>query len=193
MNPPSPLRHVRAWLDEAMRAGLADADAMILATASREGVPSARVVLCRGIDDEGIRFFTNYESRKASELAVNPSAALVFFWSSFRRQVRVEGAVAELPAAESDAYFRARPRESQLSAWASPQSRPIANLDEVRLRAREIARAYEGREVPRPAFWGGFVLRPRSIELWTAGEHRLHERRFFVLVDGAWLESQLGP
>ncbi len=189
----SPLGQLQLWLEEATRAGLEDADAMVLATATRIGTPSARVVSCRGIDEEGIRFFTNYESRKASELSVNPSAALVFFWPTFRRQVRVEGAVTVLPAAESDAYFQSRPRGRQLAAWASPQSRPIASLDEVRRRANELAHEHEGREIPRPPFWGGFLLRPNAIELWIGGEDRLHERRLFVLAGGSWIESCLGP
>jgi pyridoxamine 5'-phosphate oxidase len=189
----SPLGQVREWLEHARSTEGENADAMVLATATCAGIPSARVVLCRGIDDEGIRFFTNYESRKGRELAANPSAALVFFWPTLRWQVRLEGVVAPLPPAESDAYFRGRPRESQLAAWASPQSRVITSLDDVRQRANDLARNYQGHEVPRPPFWGGYVFRPHAIELWTGGEHRLHERRLFMLAEGRWAESCLGP
>jgi len=172
----------------------------VLATVTRSGGPSARVVLCRGLGDDGIRFFTNYESRKGSELAANASAAAVFFWPVLRRQVRLEGAVRKLSAADSDAYFARRPRGHQLGAWASTQSHAIDSLDVVRARHAELDLAWKGQDVPRPPFWGGYLLVPAAIELWQEGEHRLHTRRLFrrsatdpLPDEGEWTEILLAP
>jgi pyridoxamine 5'-phosphate oxidase len=188
----SPLDRAAEWLEEAQRAGLPDPVAMALATATADGAPSARIVLCRGIDARGLRFFTNYESRKAAELDANPRAAVVFHWPGLARQLRAEGRVERLPGAESDEYFAGRPRGHQLSAHASPQSRPIASLDVVRLRAAALDEEL-GHDVPRPAFWGGYRLVPHAIEFWVEGAHRLHDRVRFELEDGAWREERLAP
>ena len=166
---------------------------MALATVGADGAPSVRLVLCRGIDARGLRFFTNYESRKAHELDANARAAAVFHWQSLGRQLRVEGTVERLPLAESDAYFASRPRGHQLSALASPQSRAIADLEELRLRASELDRQYANRDVPRPTFWGGYRLVPTTIELWQRGADRLHERIRFDLRGGQWRETRLAP
>jgi pyridoxamine 5'-phosphate oxidase len=189
----TPLERLSQWIDDARRAGVPEPDAMTLATVGQGGAPSARVVLCRGVDPRGLRFHTNYESRKAKELEAHPEAAVVFLWASLGRQARVEGRVEKLPSAESDAYFRNRPRGHQLSAWASPQSRVIGSLDEVRRRYDEAAKRFEGSEVPRPAFWGGFLLEARVVELWTNGKDRLHERARYERKGEAWEESRLAP
>ena len=193
----TPIERAAAWLDEA-RAGNGNGtegepDAMALATVGPDGAPSVRLVLCRFIDARGLRFYTNYESRKALELAANPKAAGVFYWHALGRQLRVEGTVERLSAAESDTYFAARPRGHQLSAMASPQSRPIGSLDELRHRAAELDREHAGRDVPRPASWGGYRLVPTAIELWQRGADRLHQRTRFELRGGQWNESQLAP
>jgi len=197
----TPIERAAAWLDEA-RAGNGNGngngtegepDAMALATVGPDGAPSVRLVLCRFIDARGLRFYTNYESRKALELAANPKAAGVFYWHALGRQLRVEGTVERLSAAESDTYFAARPRGHQLSAMASPQSQPIDSLDELRQRASELDREYAGRDVPRPASWGGYRLVPTAIELWQRGADRLHQRTRFELHGGVWKESRLAP
>ncbi len=166
---------------------------MALATVGADGAPSVRFVLCRGIDARGLRFFSNYESRKAQEMNADARAAAVFHWHTLGRQLRVEGSVERLEPAESDAYFASRPRGHQLSAHASPQSRAIGSLDELRRRAEELDRQWAGREVPRPAFWGGYRLVPTAVELWQRGADRLHDRTRFELRDGAWYQARLAP
>jgi pyridoxamine 5'-phosphate oxidase len=194
---PSPLVLLATWREQASAANDPEPDAMVLATATPEGAPSARVVLCRGIGEDGIRFFTNYESRKGKELASNPSAAALFFWPSLGRQVRLEGTVKKLAAADSDAYFALRPRGHQLGAWASAQSHPIDSLELVKARHAELAQTWTGKEVPRPPFWGGYLLVPAVIELWEEGENRLHTRRLFrrenTAVPPRWSETLLAP
>jgi pyridoxamine 5'-phosphate oxidase len=189
-----PIATFLAWYDEARRnPGVIDADAVALATATRDGRPSVRVVLYRGISDGGPRFFTNYESRKGRELDDNPRAALCFHWPPLYRQVRFEGAVERLSPAESDVYFASRPVGSQLSAIVSPQSRAIPSRAELVARRDALAAAHPGEALPRPAFWGGYRLRPERIELWESRENRLHERRLYTLHEGAWSEQLLGP
>ncbi len=188
-----PLVRAASWIDEARAAGLHEPDAMALATADASGAPSVRMVLCRGVDERGLRFFTNYESRKGRELGENPRAAVVFHWEALGRQLRIEGDVERLSAAESDAYFASRPRTHQLSARASPQSRTIASLAEIHLRAEDEARAAGGAEVGRPAFWGGYRIVPRAIEFWVRGPDRVHERVLHELSGGAWSSRRLAP
>ncbi len=190
----TPIERAAAWIEEARRAEPdREPEAMALATVGAEGAPSVRYVLCRGIDARGLRFFTNYESRKAAELAANARAAAVFYWHPLGRQLRIEGTVERLSPSESDLYFAGRPRGHQLSAVASPQSRAIADLEEVRLRASELDRKHANREVPRPAFWGGYRLVPTTIELWQRGADRLHDRLRFDLRHGQWRETRLAP
>jgi pyridoxamine 5'-phosphate oxidase len=189
----TPLSQIAAWIDEARAAGTREPDAMTLATATPGGVPSARVVLCRGIDERGLRFFTSYESRKSRELAENAHVAAVFHWDSLARQARVEGTVERLAAGDSDAYFAGRPRGSQLAAWASPQSAPIESLDVLHARVRELDAKWAGQDVPRPPSWGGFLILPRAIELWVAGSNRLHDRMRYERVGGTWVGQRLGP
>lgn len=190
----TPLERAAQWLEEARRAQPGkDPDAMALATVGADGAPSVRFVLCRGIDARGLRFFTNYESRKGLELSANPRAAVVFHWHGPGRQLRAEGSVERLAAAESDAYFAGRPRGHQLSALASPQSRPIVALEDLRRRSTELDRQYAGADVPRPVSWGGYLLVPSSLEFWTRGADRMHERVRFALHDGRWHEEHLAP
>jgi pyridoxamine 5'-phosphate oxidase len=188
-----PLGVLSLWIEDARRSGVAEPEAMTLATVGLGGAPAARVVLCRGVDDRGLLFYTNYESRKGHELQAHSQAAAVFLWAALGRQARVEGHVTRLTAAESDAYFRARPRGHQISAWASPQSRVIGSLEEVRRRYEEIAKRFEGVEVPRPDYWGGYVLEARVVELWTSGAERLHDRVRYERKDNDWEASRLAP
>jgi pyridoxamine 5'-phosphate oxidase len=188
-----PLGRLADWIDEAGRRGAPEPEAMALATATPTGIPSVRVVLCRGVDARGIRFFTNYESRKGLELSRNPHAAACFFWPILDAQVRVEGRIERLTPAESDAYFDQRPRGHRVSALASAQSRPIESMEWLRARSRQIAAEYEGRDVHRPDFWGGYLLSATAVEVWTRGADRLHERIRFERRGGAWDSIRLSP
>lgn len=189
-----PLTLFHRWLNEAITSGIHLPEAMTLATATADGKPSARLVLLKQADQRGFVFFTNYNSRKASELDSNPQAALVFYWPHFERQVRVEGKVERVSTAESDEYFKTRPRESQVGAWASPQSEPIASRNYLQVKADELTHAYEGREVPRPDHWGGYRLRTERIEFWKGRPGRLHDRIVYELqLDGVWTIKRLAP
>jgi len=171
-----------------------DLTAMTLATVDKEGRPSARVVLLKGVDERGFVFFTNYESRKGRDLAGNPHAALVFYWSDQVRQVCATGEVSKLPSAESDAYFRTRPRGSQLEAWASPQSSVLPDRRALEARWKEMETRYAGQEVPRPPFWGGYRLAPARIEFWQGRPNRLHDRFLYTRQpDKQWLIERLSP
>ncbi len=191
----NPIQTLADWLEEARQRGAPEPDAMALATATPSGEPAVRVVLCRGIDARGLRFFTNYESRKGRELEANPRAAASFFWAVLDRQVRVEGRVERLSAAESDAYFQQRPRGHQLGAWASAQSRPLASLENLGRQYDRLDTQYKGQDIPRPPHWGGFLLRPTSVELWTRGAERLHDRVRYELdgAEGQWAAARLAP
>lgn len=189
-----PLALAARWFAEAEAAGVDQPDAMTLATATPDGRPSARVVLLKGIDERGLTFFTNYESRKAGELDANPRAAVVLHWARLQRQVRAVGDVTRLTAAESDAYFATRPRGSQIGAWASPQSRPLRDRAELERRVAEMTAKYDGRDVPRPPHWGGFRVVPYEIELWEGRPHRLHDRIVYRRTDGGgWAHERLAP
>lgn len=193
-----PIAQFRAWLDEAASEGVAEPTAMTLATADAEGRPSARTVLLKGLDDRGFAFYTNLASRKARDLTANPRAALVFRWEPLERQVVVTGAVKQVSAEEADAYFATRPRDSQLAAWASPQSQPITERGELEERFVELQEAYDGREIPRPPGWGGFRLTPAEIEFWQGRPARLHDRIRYRRGaggpgDGAWDRERLAP
>jgi pyridoxamine 5'-phosphate oxidase len=189
---PDPLAQLEAWLREAESAS-ARPDAMTLATASPAGQPSARVVLLRGLDERGLVFFTNRESRKGSELADNPHAALVFHWPELGRQVRVEGTVELLPTAESAAYWQTRPRESRLAAWASPQSRPLPGRAELERLYAEAEERFAGGDVPLPPFWGGYRVVPEKVEFWLHRESRLHDRVRYRRAEESWVRERLAP
>jgi pyridoxamine 5'-phosphate oxidase len=190
----NPIEQFRLWFDEATAAGLHEPGAMTLATATAAGVPAARLVLLRGFDQRGFVFHSNRVSRKGRELAENPRAALVLYWGELERQIRIEGRVETISDEESDAYFRTRPRGSQLSAWASSQSEVIpgrANLDRE---MEELTARYAGREVPRSPYWGGYRVVPHSIEFWQGRPNRMHDRlRYKRQADGSWLLERLSP
>jgi pyridoxamine 5'-phosphate oxidase len=171
-----------------------DVNAMVVATATADGVPSARTVLLKGVDARGFMFFTNYDSRKGRELAVNPRAALVFFWPGLERQVLVNGAVTRLPAEESERYFRSRPRGSRIAAWASQQSAPVPDRAALEEQWRAAAARFPGEDVPLPSNWGGYVLDPRRIEFWQGRSNRLHDRFAYTRdADGGWRIERLAP
>lgn len=182
-----------AWFAEAKAAEPNDAEAMALATADSAGRPSVRMVLLKGHGRQGFDFYTNLDSRKGGDLAVNAQAALLFHWKSLRRQVRIDGPVEPLPAAEADAYFASRARDSQLGAWASDQSRPLDSREEFEQRFAQVRARFEGQEIPRPPRWGGFRLAPERIEFWSDRPHRLHERRLFTRAPNGWDEGLLYP
>ena len=187
-----PIELFRQWLTEAEASEPNDPNAAALATASADGAPSVRMVLVKRLDARGFAFFTNAESRKGRELAANPRAALCFHWKSLRRQVRVEGPVSELPAADADDYFRTRTRMSQIAALASEQSRVLGSREELEARVHELAEQYPG-AVPRPEFWRGYALRPERVEFWIQGIARLHDRFLFVRSGDGWLRQRLFP
>ena len=171
-----------------------DLTAMTLATVDQQGRPSARVVLLKGVDQRGFVFFTNYESRKGRELAENPQAALVFYWPDQERQVSIAGEVNKLTPAESDAYFRTRPRGSRLAAWASEQSSTVKHRAALEGKWKQVEAQYAGQEIPRPPFWGGYLLSPARIEFWQGRPNRLHDRfRYTRRPDKTWLIERLSP
>ena len=191
---PDPIRQFASWFDEAGRAALDEPYAMTLATASVDRRPSARVVLLRGYDARGFRFFTNYQSRKGLDLEANPFAALLFDWHEMERQVRVEGPVTRLPDAESDAYFGQRPPETKLGAWASDQSTVVPDRSTLEQHLRD-ANARFGDDVPRPPHWGGYVVAPEIVEFWQGRPGRLHDRIRYRRADdhAGWTIDRLSP
>jgi pyridoxamine 5'-phosphate oxidase len=189
----SPLDRFRDWFREAEQAGVEVPEVMTLATADAEGTPSARMVLLKSADDDGFVFYSGYASRKGGEIDENPRAALVFYWRPLRKQVRVEGRVERVSEAESAAYFATRPRGSQIAAWASQQSRPLASREELERRYAELEREYEGVDVPRPPHWGGYRLRPEAIEFWQHRENRLHDRIRYTRAREGWRRELLSP
>jgi pyridoxamine 5'-phosphate oxidase len=188
-----PLRQFGDWFEQAARAGVRMPEAAAVATASADGAPSARMVLVKGFDERGFTFFSNYESRKGTELAENPRAALLFYWDPMGKQVRIEGPVERTSAQESAEYVRTRPRGSQLSALASPQSRPVAGRDVLERRVAELESRHPGDELPVPRWWGGYRLVPQSFEFWQHRDDRLHDRLRYTRRDGEWTIERLAP
>jgi pyridoxamine 5'-phosphate oxidase len=190
---PDPIVQFQEWFQKVIDADLHEPNAMILATATAEGKPSARAVLLKGYDERGFVFYTNYEGRKAKEIEANPTCALLFYWGELERQVRIEGRASSLSGEESDAYFAGRPRGSRLGAWASEQSRPVEDRSVLEERVRALEAEYEGRGIPRPPFWGGYRVEPQEIEFWQGRENRLHDRLVYRREDGAWRIERLQP
>jgi pyridoxamine 5'-phosphate oxidase len=189
-----PIQQFALWFDNALEAKVLEPNAMTLATASKKGIPSARIVLLKGFDPEGFIFYTNYESHKGKELKENPHAALVFFWHDLERQVRIEGKIKKVKAGESDLYFHSRPKESRLGAWASPQSQVIEDRQILEETFEELVSSYEHTEPPRPDFWGGYRLIPNKIEFWQGRPSRMHDRILFKKsAKGNWKVVRLAP
>lgn len=191
--PADPIQRFRDLYARASAGAPFDPAAVVLATATADGRPSARVVLLRRVDELGFGFYTNYDSRKGRELRENPQAALCCYWPWLDEQVRIEGQVSVAPPGDSDAYFATRPRGSQIGAWASQQSAPLPSREELEARYEALEREYEGRDIPRPPFWGGYRLRPERIEFWRAGRYRLHDRLVFLRDGEGWRTETLYP
>ena len=190
----NPFRQFEKWFQEAEAAKVPEPNAMTLATTSRDGRPAARTVLLKACDGRGFVFYTNYESRKGRELDANPHATLLFPWLTMERQVIVEGSVTRVSREESEAYFHSRPRQSQLGAWASPQSTAVAGRAVIEESYRVVEKKYEGREVPLPPNWGGFRLAPELVEFWQGRRSRLHDRlRYRREAGGDWVVERLAP
>lgn len=191
---PDPIQQFRQWFDQAVAANLPEPNAMTLATATPDGIPNARIVLLKDLDDRGFVFYTNYHSQKGQELAANPRAALVFLWTELERQVRVGGTVERVSADESDAYFQIRPLGSRLGAWASAQSQVIADRAQLEQQLITVTNTYADGHVPRPPHWGGYRVLPTAIEFWQGRPNRLHDRLLYSRqADGSWTISRLSP
>jgi pyridoxamine 5'-phosphate oxidase len=192
---PDPLRQFQSWLQEAITAQIAEPTAMTLATVDAHGAPSARIVLLKGVDNDGFLFFTNYESRKGVELSFRPAAVLLFHWIELERQVRIDGSVSRVAPGESDAYFASRPRLARLGAWASPQSRVIPDRGWLERELAQVSERFAGHgdAVPRPPQWGGYRVAPASIEFWQGRASRLHDRIRYRRDAGTWRIERLAP
>jgi pyridoxamine 5'-phosphate oxidase len=189
----NPMLQFKRWFQEALEAQLYEPNVMTLATADPYGKPSARIVLLKGFDENGFSFYTNYDSKKGSELKENPQAALVFFWAELERQVRIEGMVSKLDPQVSTDYFHSRPKGSQIGALVSPQSQPIASREALESKIVALKEQYAETEIPRPEHWGGYLVEPQHIEFWQGRPSRLHDRIAYDLVDGSWIINRLAP
>ena len=191
--PQSPIEVFNEWMDFAIKSGLTEPNAMTLATATKDGKPSARVVLLKEVNDEGFVFFTNYLSRKGRELVVNPEAAIVFDWHDIERQVRVEGRAEKLSAEESELYFNERPEDAKIGAWASPQSKIVKDREDLEKLQEEMVVQFEGMPVHRPSHWGGYIIRPTVIEFWQGRPSRMHDRLVYYKTEEGWTLHRLAP
>jgi pyridoxamine 5'-phosphate oxidase len=189
-----PIKQFEKWFNEALASEQFEPTAMTLATATTDGRPSARIVLMKGFHREGVEFYTNYLSRKGKEIAKNPNGAIVFFWGELERQVRMEGTIEKLSKEQSERYFHTRPRASQMGAIASPQSQEITGRDVLETKWTELETEFEGKDIPKPANWGGYILKPRIIEFWQGRRSRLHDRFLYKKVDNkTWKKVRLAP
>ena len=191
---PNAIRQFETWWNEALRSKIDEVNAMTLATASIDALPSARIVLLKEVNEKGFIFFSNYESYKAQQLAENPKACLVFFWKELERQVRITGLIEKISAKQSDDYFQSRPESSQIGAWASPQSRVIEDRNWLDGKFNELVNKMEGTAIPRPPHWGGYIVKPVVIEFWQGRPSRLHDRIQYTLEEnGEWKIERLAP
>ncbi|MDX1935569.1 MAG: pyridoxamine 5'-phosphate oxidase [Flavihumibacter sp.] len=191
---PNPFAQFEVWWQEALAAQIEEVNAMTLSTASADGVPAGRIVLLKGYNENGFVFFTNYQSFKGNHLAENPRASLLFFWKELERQVRITGISQQLSAAENDAYYNSRPAGSRIGAWASPQSQVIDNRQWLEARVEAITKEFEGKNISRPQHWGGYCVKPVSIEFWQGRSSRLHDRIQYTLQpNGLWAIERLAP
>lgn len=189
----NPIDQFAKWFEEAVGAQVIDPNAMTLCSATKEGKPSARIVLLRNFSENGFVYYSNYNSRKGSEIAENPNCALLFFWPELERQIRMEGIVQKQSSEESDLYFNSRPRESKLGAWTSEQSKKILNRDVLNKEYEKIALQYPNENVPRPPHWGGYLLKPATIEFWQGRPNRLHDRILYTFENNNWKIERLAP
>ena len=190
-----PIKQFEKWFNEAVESQLHEPNAMTLSTATHDGRPSGRIVLLKGFNPTGFMFYTNYLSRKGKEITKNPLGALTFFWGSLERQVRIEGTIEKLSKEESDQYFHSRPRKSQLGAVASPQSQEVASRDILEKKLEQLETEYgDDGEIPKPSYWGGYILKPRLIEFWQGRRSRLHDRILYKKIDNKnWKKVRLAP
>lgn len=188
-----PFQQFERWFQEAQNAQVLEANAMSLATADSQGMPSVRVVLLKDVDRNGFTFYTNYESNKAKDLAENPRAAAVFFWRELERQVRISGSIEKIPTAVSQAYFHSRPRDSQIGALASRQSQTVDNRESLDQQFQSLREQYQDKDIPMPDYWGGYRIIPEQFEFWQGRSSRLHDRLRYRLSDGNWLIERLQP
>lgn len=189
----NPIDQFSTWWSEAINSKIDEVNAMTLSTATSNGVPSARIVLLKGFTKEGFIFFTNYLSQKGTELAKNPRAALTFYWKELERQVRIEGTVEKLPETDSDVYFKSRPAESRIGAWASPQSTVIASRDIIEESVQKFKEQFNGEVIPRPPHWGGYIVKPVKLEFWQGRSSRLHDRIQYTKEIEEWKTVRLAP
>ena len=191
---PDPIKQFELWFNEAEEAKVPERSAMTLATATHDGRPSARIVLLKGVSNDGFSFYTNYLSRKGKEITKNPVGALIFFWPSMERQIRIEGTLEKLSKEQSEKYFHSRPKNSQIGAVVSPQSQEIADRAIIEKKWSDLAEEFADKEVPKPSFWGGYILKPRLIEFWQGRPSRLHDRILYKKIDNRnWKKVRLAP
>ena len=191
--PGEPMFLFKKWLEEAVKAEVTEPNAMALATVSPAGNPNVRMVLLKGVEDNSITFYTNYGSRKGEDLSVNPAASCTFWWAELERQVRISGTVEKVLQSTSENYFASRPRESQIGAWASDQSKPVANRKELEEKFSEAEARFQGKDIPKPEDWGGFEIKIHEIEFWQGRPGRMHDRILYTRFSGKWNRQRLAP